>query len=240
MIPKSYTLEEFADYLRYDVLLESADALGWGNLVDPVDPLPEVKTIDSSTTTQLTLTAGLANQVPHNTLIVFEDGTFSHSVGVTDVAATVIELQEPIVEDVHDDEKILIKFQDSTRVLNPKYIYVADETLRQMGLENIELINESNIRVFRMLGRLELLRRVSEDRVSKYDDSITWYDEDKGNVARTIGSSPSVVNAQVLTLYNRELNAISQELNPPVESSVPQLGIPAESLSQSSGVALKW
>ncbi len=246
MVPTGYTVEGFIDYLRYEVLRESADALGWGNLVEREVPLPEVKTVSASTTTTITVPA-LANDIESNSVVIFEDGYSRTTQGFVAAGGTVLTLQEPIVDNAPDGKKVLIIYSPYIeRVQNPKYVYTVDETLRQMGLENIEQINPSNIEEFRLRGRMELLRRITESRVSKSDQLINWFDPAAGGgtntVDRTISSAPFAISDQLFKLYNREVTALQALLNVAqgnvVQSST--FHVPDESNSSSSEVAVVW
>lgn len=240
MVPTSYTVSEYVDYLRNEVLLESANALGWPDLVDAEVLPPEVKTVTAHTDSTLTVSA-LVNELPANSMLIFEDGFTRTTSEIALVGATTINFTPDLDTEDPDDKKVLIYYAtDQAKVPNPKFVAIADEALRQMGLENIEQINISNIRVFRILGRLELLRRITENRVPTYDKTIDWFDEDRNFQTRTIAKTPSFMSQQLIALYNRELTSLSEQLNPATPVEVPVTGIPAESLSQSSGVSIKW
>jgi hypothetical protein len=244
MVPIGYTVEEFIDYLRFEVLRESADALGWGNLIDRVVPLPEVKTVSASTTTTITVSA-LANAVASNSLIIFEDGYARTTQGDVAAAGTVLTLQEPIVDNAPDGKKVLIIYAPYTeRVQNPKYVYVVDEALRQMGLENIEQINASNIIEFRLRGRLELLRRITESRVTLSDRDINWADNSGTSTIQRIQSTkPFTISQQLFALYDRETKALSDELAAAqvvVVTPTPTFNVPDEANSSSTEITVGW
>ncbi len=240
MVPTSYTVEEYVNYLRNEVLLETANELEWPDLVTPEIALPEVKTVSAHTADTITVPA-LINRVAIGSLLIFEGG-FARTVSEdSDVAATSITFEPDLTTEDPDGEKVLIRYtRDIPQIPNPKFIAVTDEVLRQMGLENIEQINITNVRVFRLLGRLELLRRITENRVPYFDENTVWYDTDRNFAPRVISDTPSILTQQLLALYNREVVSINAELNLVVPVEVPQTGIPAESLSQSSGVKITW
>lgn len=242
MVPTSYTVEEAVRFLRNEVILESANSLGWTDTVPAFVATPEVKTVDAFTDDTITVTATI-HDIPLGSVLVFEDGFFRTTKAFVPVGETTISFTPDLDTEDPEDKKVLIRYSESQpAVPNPKFVAVVDEALRQLGLENIEQINPSNIRAFRILARMELLRRITENRVPRYDKTITWYDDDRNFGPRDIQrDTPSITNNQLLALYNREVTALSSELNP-VDNTipVPVSGIPAESLSQSSGVVIKW
>jgi hypothetical protein len=169
MVPTSYTVEEYIDYLRNEVLLESAESLGWPDLVESEVSLPEVKTVSAHTDSTITVSA-LLKFVPFGSTLTFEDGYMRMVSQAAAVGATTIHFSPDFDTENPNGKKVLIKYStDRTQVPNPKFRAVVDEALRQIGLENIELVDITNVRLFRIVGRLELLRRILENRVSLYD-----------------------------------------------------------------------
>lgn len=159
-IPTSYTYNEFADYLQFEVLRESADTLGWG---DTVKAKPA-----------------------------------EYDGAVPAVA----------------------------RVRNTNYDFVTDEVLRQMGLTDINQINSTNIKLFRLIGRVEILKKAMQTSSANYT-----YQSNSG-----IGNSRSQAYQQVVRLFNIEqqrlFNILAQE-SFEINSSVPE---EAESSSNTVGV----
>jgi len=240
MVPTSYTVEEYIDYLRNEVLLESAESLGWPDLVESEVSLPEVKTVSAHTDSTITVSA-LLKFVPFGSTLTFEDGYMRMVSQAAAVGATTIHFSPDFDTENPNGKKVLIKYStDRTQVPNPKFRAVVDEALRQIGLENIELVDITNVRLFRIVGRLELLRRILENRVSLYDQRTVWIDEDNNFVQRELVSTPSITTNQLLTLYSREIEAFRKELAPTLEVEVPEVNISIPSLSQSQGVSIRW
>ncbi len=241
MVPTSYTINEAVNYLRQEVLRESAETLGWKDLVKPIILPPEVKTVSAHTSTTITVSA-LANKIPVDSSLVFEDGYFRTTSVVANAGATSITFTPALTTEDPDGKKVLIHYApNQPAVPNQKFIDVVDEVLRQMNIENIEELNFTNIRIFRLLARLELLRRMTENRTTKYDARATWFDEDRNFAERTFEDTPSLISQQLFILYDYETAALGAELVVPAEETpVPVRGVPQESLSQSSGVKITW
>lgn len=70
-IPTSYTYSTFEDYLRDEVLMQTAESLGWVDVSSPsVNPLPvTVSGTIPSTFSYIVLTAPLSYRLPKGTVL---------------------------------------------------------------------------------------------------------------------------------------------------------------------------
>lgn len=234
------SVEQASDYLRFGGLRASADPLGWGQTTPHTSRGIEIKTVTSHTTTVLTVPP-LTNDHPMGTTIVFEDGRSRVSILDQEAGDTTITLNQAIVADSATAMRIAIVYRGiEAPIPNPKYTYVVDEALRQMGFEHIESINAENMYEFRLRARVEMLRRVAEGNVASFDYITNYYGptDDPATSQVPVYRNPTI--QQVVNLYNLEAQKLNNFLVEQTPSTVVQTGIPSESLSQSSGVSVKW
>ncbi len=244
-VKTSYTVEEFANYLASNVLLDAAEPLGWGPYVPYVPPGIETKTVSSNTAASpsvLTLSAGLVHAAPAGATLITEDGLTAKTLNSEAIGATVIEIDIPLTLNAWATKDIAIVYSNPVApVPNPKYVSIVDEALRQMGLEDIENINATNVRELRIRGRLELLRRVAEDRTYQYDYITGFNQVDVDGNPLDVSHQPTDITNHILKLYDEEVNRFSRELFPQavVEVEIINEGVP-EFLSSSEGVEVTW
>lgn len=241
-VQTKWTVEEAVNYLAYGILRDSAAPLGWGPLVPYERGGVEIRTVTSNnnaTPSVLTVPA-ITNAFPRGTYLIFEDNTDAITNDDEAAGSTSIAVNTTLTTDQYAGKKVAFIYQpQGAEVPNPKYIAVVDEALRQMELEDIESIDASNLREFRLRARLELLRRISEGRAYQYDYTENYGTNDPDVVE--IPHSPAQVTARIIQFYLTEQGRISSALFPATAPTpVTVLGIPAESLSISSGVGIKW
>lgn len=114
------------------------------------------------------------------------------------------------------------------RVRNTDYNFVTDEVLRQMGLTNINQINETNVKLFKLIGRVEILKKAMQTMSGSYS-----YQSNSG-----IGNTRSQAYQQVVRLFNYEqqrlFNVLAQE------SFELSSYIPEEAESSSNSIEVIW
>lgn len=160
--PTSYTYNEFADYLQFEVLRGSADTLGWGDTVKA------------------------------------KVGQYNGAV--------------PAV----------------ARVRNTNYDFVTDECLRQLGLTAITQINPTNIKLFRLIGRVEILKKAMQSMSANYT-----YASNTG-----VGNTRQQANSQVTRLFNIEQQRLYTVLSQ--GSFEATYYIPEEADSSSNSIRVVW
>ncbi len=161
-IPTAYTYDEFADYLQFEVLRDSADTLGWADTV-------------------------LAQPAKNNGAV-------------------------PAVD----------------RVRNTDFNFVTDEVLRQMGFIDITSINSTNIQLFRLIGRVEILKKAMQSMSASYS-----YQSNSG-----VGNTRQQAYQQVTRLFNYE----QQRLFTYLAQTTFQLSsaVPEEAESSSNTIRVVW
>jgi hypothetical protein len=231
-IPTSYTYDEFADYLKFEVLRESAETLGFG------DTTPEQPALTQNLV--VTGTAGIGNTIlieqsqmalPTGSTLTFTGGkvrTLASPLAVGDVSVSVNSGwtgSQVVAGNIYTRT---IKAAVA-RVRNPVYNLITDEVLSQMGLTNINQVGPTNIKFFRLAGRVEILKRAMQSMASEYNYTSPG----------SIHSRSQVYN-QVVELYRREysrLQRLASLANQPATLGEPDT---PESLSGSTDIILVW
>ena len=114
------------------------------------------------------------------------------------------------------------------RVRNTNYNFVTDETLRQMGLVDITQINSTNIKLFRLIGRVEILKKAMQTMSGNYT-----YSSNTG-----VGNTRQQAYQQVTRLFQIEQQRLFTVLAQ--GSFVPSSSVPEEADSTSNRIRVVW
>lgn len=167
-VPTSYTYDTFADYLKDEVLRDSAAALGFE---DYVPEIPEIVArvivrTNSNTTSVPIYQPGFT--LASGTSLAFSNGA-TRTLGA-DMAANATSITISSAANLHVNDFASIQLRAAVaRIRNSIYDSITDETLISMGLTDIAQVVPANIEIFRAYGRLELLRKVMQNVAAKYN-----------------------------------------------------------------------
>lgn len=231
-VPTSYTYETFADYLKNEVFRDSAEGIGFEDYVPEIPQITARIVIRASGTPPYNFTTGIPIYQPGFSKAAGASLVWSNGVTRTlDAAITPTSTTMNIAGlgggfNPGDYSTVILRAAVA-RVRNQIYDIVADEAIAQMGLSGIGDVDSTNIKLFRQMGRVELLRKAMQNVATRY------------NYTTPIGgpATQQDVYTQVVSMYQREqlrLNALLREGNSPTAS------IPEESNSESRDVALVW
>lgn len=231
-VPVSYTYDEFADYLKDEVLLDSADGLGFGDIIPEIPQVTARVIIRESGTPPYDFTNDIPIYEPGFSLPVGASLTWSN--GVTRTLNTALTPTSTLMTinglggnfNPGDYANIVMR-NAVARVRNSIYAAVTDEVLISMGLSDITEVNSMNIALFRAYGRVELLRKVMQSIAGNYN-----YNMPVGGKLNT-----SSVYTQVIRMFQREQSRLNGLL---AEAGTLSPEVPDESLSYSGDVAVVW
>lgn len=261
-IPTSYTADEFADYLKDEVFLGSAQKLGLDDLVKGTDAIyQDLFFVNNGTGVIGEDYATVHNtyNVAPSTMILEVGEVITLENGVTGTILTpydedfsgIIIGEYPVPVGLgYGGTAITVAWSNPTnlhwteglryrrlyapaveRVRNPIYNAIMNDTLEKMGLTDIAQIDETNIRYFRLLGRLEALKYGMQNTAGDYAYSSN------SSASTNYGGT---VNSQVIRMFQREdkriLDILDYENFIPAENS----DVPDESLSQDREIKVVW
>lgn len=170
-IPANYTVDSFSDWLKDHVLIDTAQELGW------IDN-PAAKTGYTANFTMATTSNAGTNTL---TVVPLQDylksGKTLHYGGYTGVASTnypagstTIVLTGTHLGQWTAGTSGTFDVDSTTRVINPIYASIINETLARMGVDDITtLTTPAQIRKLRIFGRREVWRMAMQYLASDYD-----------------------------------------------------------------------
>src|SRR4028118_596381 len=207
--PTTYTYEEFADYLKLEVLRDSAEWLGWGDLVSPA-PRRFYETTVTSNTGSFGTPVRSTIVIPRTEAYIRQGTVLTFSGGLTRTAyanypeaTTSIDVTPPLtLNQVQGQTMSFTVSEEIERVRNPNYDLVTDHVLSQMGLTNINQVNATNVYTFRLLGRLEILKRAFGNTAADYT-----YSAPGGNAQANVEKG-----IHLMAFYQYERERINREL----------------------------
>ena len=192
MIPASYTVETFSDYLEFEVLMQTAVEIGWIDLSQSLDPTtvidvvglgeirvgdgqimaivqPNVSPLNSATHT---IVASLFD-IPAGTKISF--GTTTRTT-LNPVAAGATSITFTSAISLSSGLGNVGRFYNAPvlpRVHNPQYAAIINEVLVKLGVDDITSITGAeNIKRLRHFGRRETWSAVMQALAGDFDYSV--------------------------------------------------------------------
>jgi len=229
-IPTSYTYNTFADYLKNEVLQQAADSLGWGDTVEETPAVTQqLVVLDIYGNGKYAIAPSEMKFNQYQT-ITFDNGkqrTLDQALNLNDIILYANPSYSGTELTVGDAYTRTIQ-PAMTRVRNPIYNLVTDEVLNKMGLTNINQIDATNIKMFRLIGRVELLRRAMQNTAADF----SYLSEGQG-VAR------NQVYQHLIALFTREENRLNRVMFE-AGADFPDAIIPVESESASVPTTLVW
>jgi hypothetical protein len=234
-LPTSYTYEDAANYMQFSILRESASYLGWGDIKPYIPKKENVITVRDSVypfnnganipilpspiyiaaETNLTFASGRTVRTYYNLEV---DGT---ELRINTAAGNGLPL-------IYGDTITLLETSEQLRVRNTYYDTISDEVLNNLGLTNMNQINSTNIFLFRMNCRVEILKRAMQTTAADYSYLSEGDGPTREQVYKQIRRLFQIEEARYYRLAAEELFIL------------PSVNIPQESESRSSQVTIVW
>lgn len=170
-IPTNYTNETFSDWLQDQLLLDTAQELGWLDIVNHVPAhtgtLTLLATSDAGTST-LTVVP-LVEDIPAGTTIT--NGGQTGDVAVfTPAGSTTVTLTAPHANQWTTGTVFSFDVDEVLAVRNPIYESIIDEILARLAITDITtLTTPAQIRKLRIFARREVWRFAMQSLAADYD-----------------------------------------------------------------------
>jgi hypothetical protein len=246
-VPTSYTEEEYYDYLRNFILMESADSLDFENNPDASPSDSQTIYVRDYVEQQY---GGGASTPPYwyatyamvtpgkyvleaGTVLTFSGGavrTLLHDFEPGDEVMHFVHTHAggPGAGTVNVGDSVTTNIAAVTVEWNPIYESITNYVLEKMGLSDISEVNETNVRFFRRYGRVEVLKRAMQQAAAEYPYQAAGDFVDR-----------EIPYAFIRDLYQKE-DARLENLEVQFMVDQPQPFIPVESESSSSKVKVIW
>jgi hypothetical protein len=229
-VPTSYTYDEFADYLKDEVLRDAAEGIGYGDLVPGIPAIAGRIEIRASGTPPYNFTSGIPIYQPGFSVAVATSLTFSN--GATRTLATALTPTSTTMNinglgaGFNPGDYASVQLRAAVaRVRNPIYDVVTNEVLVQMGLSAIGDVNAENVAFFRQFGRIEILRKAMQNVAGSYTTNMP--------VGGSVNSNNVYTN--IASMFERERSRLNQTL------TAGSVTVGAEATpSANLGVTLVW
>jgi hypothetical protein len=168
-IPTSYTYSTFENYLRDEVLMQTAESLGWVDVSSPaVNPLPvTVSGTIASSFSYIILTAPLSYRLPKGT--VLQSDHMSYQFTLLDDAPTgspTLYVNQNVSGSNRNinSQTVNVYLRDAPFDASTVYDSITDETLLQYGV--LTIAEATDVMKLRAIGRIEAWRAVAQETAS--------------------------------------------------------------------------